>query len=199
MNKRWLYGLYICLSKELSISRSGSLYIINLRSGSATTHCLLLLQIISLSQHFTSRTTIQNINRRRNNNTQFFFYSTFNPPCLKVDPGSFVKVSHNLRTKSIVESSENCNNCRYRKKMEYKCGCFSAICGWCFCCISKVEDCKGKELSLFLLRVSLVITITTTSPPTLLLILTLASFLCSHPRYSIPAAPPPISPFLSSH
>ena len=37
MNKRWLYGLYICLSKELSISGSGSLYIINLRSASATT------------------------------------------------------------------------------------------------------------------------------------------------------------------
>ena len=68
MNKRWLYGLYICLSKELSISRSWSLYIINLRCGSATTQHPRLaspppVEIISLSQHFTSRTTIQNINQ----------------------------------------------------------------------------------------------------------------------------------------
>ena len=100
MNKRWLYGLYICLSKELSISRSGSLYIINLRSASAFPPPD---QIISLSQHFTTRTT----NTKHEGETTiniFVFFTTFNPPCQKVDLGSFVKLSQDLHIIRLVNS-----------------------------------------------------------------------------------------------
>ena len=55
MNKRWLYSLYICLSKELSISGSGSLYIINLRSASARTAFSLQQTRLSRYHHISPR------------------------------------------------------------------------------------------------------------------------------------------------
>ena len=97
MNKRWLYGLYICLSKELSISGSGSLYIINLRSASATT-AFSPHQIISPPPHFTKRTTNTQQHQAVSKQGKFIFLRTFNPLCRKVDLGSFVKVSHDLRS-----------------------------------------------------------------------------------------------------
>ena len=94
MNKRWLYGLYICLSKELSISGSGSLYIINLRSASATTAFSpqQTEQIISPPQHFTKRTT-NTQHQPGSKQGKMIFLKTFNPPCPEVDLGSFIKMS----------------------------------------------------------------------------------------------------------
>ena len=65
MNKRWLYGLYICLSKELSISRSGSLYIINLRSGVPVLPACSLLQPRLSRFHNISQIGQQNMKKQQ--------------------------------------------------------------------------------------------------------------------------------------
>ena len=103
MNKRWLYGLYICLSKELSISGSGSLYIINLRSASATT-AFSPHQIISPPPHFTKRTRNTQQHQAVSKQGKFSLLRTFNPLCLKVDLGSFVKVSHDLQFINLLST-----------------------------------------------------------------------------------------------
>ena len=99
MNKRWLYGLYICLSKELSISGSGSLYIINLRSASATT--AFSPQQPRLSHH-------HNISAREQHqaNKESFIFKNIqsSPPCRKVDLDSSVKVSQDLQIIHLINS-----------------------------------------------------------------------------------------------
>ena len=103
MNKRWLYSLYICLSKELSISGSdlGQGLFISLTLDLPQP----LLPSLPSSPDYLTTTTFQPENNIKQTRTSFIFKNIqSSPPCRKVDLDSSVKVSQDLQIIHLIKS-----------------------------------------------------------------------------------------------